>query len=82
MARHSYDPKCPDCRPVVLDPKTMQRLPADDPFMVIVNRVFDASSREDKEAFVNVTVHNSREPDDMRRLAELTKRIEAAGKAS
>lgn len=81
MSRHAFDPLCPDCRPALLDTETGETLPNDHPIMLAVNAVWDASSREDQEAFHRVTVHNGRNASDLERLAGLQQRIEAALKA-
>ena len=80
MSQHKFDPKCSHCRPAVLDPSTGRVLPPDHPVMKTVNAVWDASSLEDQEAFHRVTVKNSRDPDDLRRMQAMAERIEALGK--
>jgi len=78
MTKHAFDPNCPDCRPVLLDVKTGRPLGPDDPIMKAVNRVWDASPREEQEAFIQVTVHNSRDPKDLALLKTLSARMEKA----
>ena len=80
MSRHDFDPKCRDCRPVIMDPRTGQVMPETHPTMKIIDRVWDASPREDQEAFHRVTVKNSRDPNDMMRMQALMDRIETAMK--
>jgi hypothetical protein len=64
-----------------MDPKTGEVLPADSAIMRAVNRVWDAASREEQEAFHRVTVKNSRDPQDLRLLKELSDRMSAAAEA-
>jgi hypothetical protein len=82
VSRHAFDPLCPDCRPVILDPKTGRVLPSDDPVMKAVNQVWDAASREEQESFHRVTVHNGRDPMDLARLKALSERIAQAAEAN
>jgi hypothetical protein len=75
MSRHEFDPKCPDCRPTLLDPATGEVLPPDDPAMVTIQRVWDAAPREQQEAFHRVTVKNSRDPKDLALVQEFSKAL-------
>jgi hypothetical protein len=77
MSRHKFDPQCPDCRPVIIDPNTGKVLPPTDPMMKAMNAVWDASPLEDQEAFYRVTVLNGRDPADLLRMKEMPDRIEA-----
>lgn len=78
MSHHEFDPKCPDCRPVVIDPTTNQILSSDHPMMVAVNSVWDVSSLEDQAAFHRVTVKNSQDLDDLDRVKRMSERIQLA----
>jgi hypothetical protein len=80
MSHHAFDPECPDCRPVIIDPSTGQVLPPEHPVMVAVNKVWEASTFEDREAFHRVTVLNSRAPDDLQRMQAMAERIESMAK--
>jgi len=77
MSCDKFDPNCPGCRPAVIDPSTGKVLSADDPFMVIVNKVFDESTLDDQEAFWRVTVKNSPDPNDLAKMKSLSDRIMA-----
>lgn len=77
MSSHKFDPECPDCRPVIIDPVTGKVLPPEHPVMLAVNKVWEASTLEDREAFHRVTVLNSQVPDDLRRMQIMAERIEA-----
>jgi hypothetical protein len=79
MSCEKFDPQCPGCRPAIIDPRTGKILPADDPVMEIINRVWDASPREEQEAFWRVTVKNSRDPGDLDLMQALTSRMSAKG---
>jgi hypothetical protein len=78
MSKHAFDPECPDCRPVVIDPRTGKALPSDDPVMQAILAVWHASPRADQEAFHEFTVKNSRELDVVRRMDSLSKRMKLA----
>lgn len=78
MSRHTFDPACPDCRPVLCDPATMRPLPSEHPAMQAMNAVWDASPREDQEAFHRVTVLNGRDPADLARCQALNDRFQKA----
>jgi len=78
LSRHEFNPNCPDCRPILLDPKTGKALPPEDPAMKAVNKAWDASPREEQEAFHRVTVKNSRDEKDLALLKKLSDRMELA----
>lgn len=75
MSRHKFDPKCPDCRPTIIDPLTNQILSPNHPMMIAMDSVWDSSPLEDQEAFHRVTVKNGRDPDDLNRMEKMFERI-------
>lgn len=76
---HEFCDTCPGCRPAMLDVRTGKRLPDDDPKMTKVNRVWDNDTTyEQRKAFIEVTLHNSRKPGDMRGFQAVSLMIEAA----
>lgn len=74
----TYDPTCPGCRPAMMDYKTGQVFAPDHPTMVIVNRVYDAASYAEQEAFFEVCVKNSQKPQDRELAMGLMNRIQKA----
>jgi hypothetical protein len=78
VSKHAFDPNCPDCRPVILDAKTMKPYAADSVVMAAVNKVWETASREEQEAFHRTTVLNGRDPGDMRLLKQLSDRMSKA----
>jgi hypothetical protein len=76
MSCDKFDPNCSGCRPAILN-LNGKVLPADDPFMVIVNNVWDESPPDEQEAFWRVTVKNSRDPNDLAKAKALADRISA-----
>ena len=65
---HEFCDNCPGCRPVMapVDPQTGavgQPLPQDSPEMKVVDRHWDNfTTWEERRAFIEVTLHNSRVP--------------------
>lgn len=76
--RHRYDPDCPHCRPVIFHQLTGQVLPDDSPEMQVVNAIWDSSPFAQREAFINVTVHNSSDVTDVTLATALTDRLRIA----
>lgn len=75
MSCEKFDPKCPHCRPVILDPKTNQVLPSDHPVMVAVNEVWASMSVDEQESFWKFTVKNSRAPKDIEVIMRMNKAL-------
>lgn len=79
LARHEFCDLCPGCRPALFDAITGKVLTADTPTMIVVNRVWDHDTTfEERKAFIAVTLHNSREPQDMARAGSVIKKFTAA----
>jgi len=78
--RHPYDPKCPMCTPAMIDVESGALLPEDSPEMVQVMKVWNSLPFKHREAFINVTVFNSRAPDDMLLTEQIGKKFEGAMK--
>ncbi len=77
--KHEYNPDCPDCRPALLD-ENGNVLPLEHPTMQVVMAVWQASSLDDRAAYIRVTVHNSRVADDVRRANALVSQFASASK--
>lgn len=74
---HAFCDTCPGCRPALLDAKTGEALPAESPIMIKINRLWDRETTyAERKAFVDVTVHNSRAPEDMRLASSVIRKIE------
>lgn len=80
MSRHheEFDPECPGCRPCLVDFETKEVLPDTHPDMILLLDVWRAASKAEQEAFFRVTVHNSRDANDLRALQSLQQRIRVA----
>ena len=77
MSCDKFDPNCPGCRPALIDAITKKVLPNTDPYMMIVNKVWDESPLEEQEAFWRVTIKNSRDQNDLAKMKVLIDRIKA-----
>lgn len=81
MEDHEFCDDCPGCRPAMLDMKTQQPLSDDDPIMIAVNKIWDSNTTyAQRRAFIEVTLHNSRNTKDMSRTQEVMQKIEDACK--
>jgi len=77
MSKKVFEDDCPGCRPVIIDLQG-RPVPANDPVVKAVNRVWAETTREEREAFHRVTCLNSRAFTDLTIMQKLTKRIEEA----
>lgn len=75
---HPYDPKCPDCVPVFLDMGTGEVLAQTHPAMVSIMKIWNTSPFKARQAYMNVTAFNSRDPVDLALMQPLLERMEAA----
>lgn len=83
MESHEFCDHCPGCRPAMLDAVSRQPLPPDHPLMIAVDRVWDReTSHEERKAFIEVTLHNSRTSEDMRLASTVFQKFQQAWKAN
>lgn len=69
---HEFCDDCPGCRPAVLFDGEV--LPPDDPVMIKINKVWDNhTTYAQRRSYIEVTLHNSRNPVDIRRMQEVAK---------
>jgi hypothetical protein len=76
MEDHEFCDSCPGCRPALatLDGK---KVPDDDPKMVVINKLWDTQTTyAQRRAFIEVTLKNSRKPNDMRLCQEVMIKIQ------
>jgi hypothetical protein len=76
--RHRYDPSCPYCLPALLDPQTGETFGRDSPEMREMMKVWNTLPFSHREAFINVTVFNSRDDSDLRILKSISDKFEGA----
>jgi len=78
MEDHEFCDSCPGCRPAMAKVGGGV-IPNTDPMMIEVNRVWDEETTYDqRKAFIEVTLHNSRKPRDMRLFQEVGEMIQTA----
>lgn len=73
-----FDPKCPGCRPCILDVKTGMPLNQSDPVMIAVNNVWDSAPYEEQEAFYKVTALNDHSYNNMALVGKLNVKMAIA----
>lgn len=74
---HEFCDDCPGCRPALLDLDTKQPLASDHPTMKLVNEVWDdESSYAERKAFIEVTLHNSKIPVEIKLFQQLWRKIQ------
>jgi hypothetical protein len=77
MSWEAFDDQCPGCRPCLIDATTRQPVPDDTPIMQAVLRIWQKTTRLEREAFHRVTCLNSRQPTDLLIIQSLGQRIHA-----
>jgi hypothetical protein len=78
FAEHEFCDECPGCRPALVgtDGKV---IPDDDPIMVAVLNVWrNQTTYQERKAFIEVTLHNSRLPSDLRLAEAVVNKIKPA----
>lgn len=76
--KHEFCDHCPGCRPALLDAQG-RIVPQDSPIMIAVNRIWTSqTSYAERKSFIDVTVNNSRDPDDLRRAQAVVARFTKA----
>ena len=69
--RHNFCDNCPGCRPAMMNQETGEVLADDSPEMKqILDIWYNQTTYQERKAFINVTLHNSRDAQDLR-LAEM-----------
>ncbi len=76
---HKFCDDCPGCRPAMLDMKTRRPLSPDTPEMKAVNEVWDKDTTyAQRRAYIEVTLHNSRQPGELRLAEQVIAKIQQA----
>lgn len=80
MEDHEFCDDCDGCRPAIasVDPKTGMAapMPQDHPVMVAINEYWDNDTHyAQRKAFIEVTLHNSRLPNEMKLFQEVSERM-------
>jgi hypothetical protein len=76
---HEFCDHCPGCRPAIIDWDSGKPFPDDSPLMLAINRIWDKETTyEERKAFIDVTVHNSRRSSDRRLARRVAAKFETA----
>jgi hypothetical protein len=78
MSFQEFNDKCPGCRPAILDVKTGQVLPDDDPIMVKMLSVWKATTLGERQIYHRVTCLNSRDPLDLFIVQSIIERFQSS----
>ena len=73
-----FEDDCPGCRPVLLDLKSGRALSEDSPQMQVVLGVWAETTIEERKAFHRFTCQNSRTPEDLKVISDLSASMSAA----
>jgi len=77
--KHEFCDHCPGCRPGGLDTRTGKPLPDDEEPMLTINRVWRSqTSYAERKAFIEVCLHNSRDPENIRLTLGLNQKFQRA----
>jgi hypothetical protein len=76
MSHDKFDDTCKGCPPAILDVTTGLKLSDDHPVMQAVNRVWEGTTSEEREAFHRVCCQNSRDPKDLAVMKMVADRIQ------
>jgi hypothetical protein len=73
-----FEDDCPGCRPALIDMKTRERVPEDSPEMQAVLGVWAKTTAEERRAFHRFTCQNSRTPEDLKVMRDLSEKMSRA----
>lgn len=79
MSISKHDDDCPGCKPALIDVKTGQVMAPDSEPMVKINEVWAKTTKQEREAFHQVTCLNSRTQSDLRLMKGIVEAFQAAG---
>lgn len=78
MEDHEFCDKCPGCRPAIMDATTGEVFAPDSEIMIAVNEMWDNDTTyEERKAFIEMTLHNSRNPILMERAKIIFDKVES-----
>lgn len=76
---HDFCDHCPGCRPAIVNIETGEVLAEDSPQMIEVNRIWShETTYAERKAYIAMTAHNSRAPEDMRLAMRIMEKFQAA----
>ncbi len=71
MSRQTFNDECPGCKPILIDPSTHKPYPDNHPMMIVLGRVWQETTREQREAYHRVCCNNSETPEDVAVATEI-----------
>jgi len=79
MEDHEFCDDCPGCRPAMIDAETGKVMSPDSREMQIVNQVWDnETTYAERKAFIEVTLKNSRLPNEMKLFEAVGEKMKRA----
>lgn len=79
MPKHEFCDSCPGCRPTIINTKTKSVLPQDSKEMIAINDVWDNNTTyNQRKAYIDVTLHNSKNSKDLELAGSVVEKIKAA----
>ena len=70
--KHEFCDNCPDCRPILMNIETNETCIEDNPAVIRMNDVWkNHSTFEQRKSFMEVMVHDSKDPTDLRNAIQL-----------
>lgn len=77
MSWESFSDECAGCRPIIIDPATMQSLPMNSKPMQAIMRVWKGTTLQERQAWHRFTCQNSRAPLDLCVIKDFQDRLTA-----
>ncbi len=78
LENHAFCDHCPGCRPCAIDATTGEPMPEDSSIMIAVNRIWNTQTAyAERKAYIDVTVHNSRKPEDLALATAVVQRFKS-----
>lgn len=78
MSIEKFDDECPGCRPVLINTETGQVLSEEHPQMQVVNKLWQETTKAEREAYHRVCCQNSRANADQHLAGGFAQRIKIA----
>jgi hypothetical protein len=75
MSTEKLDDACPGCKPVIVDVKTGLPLPPSDPIAQAVDKLWETTTLEEREAFHRLSCLNDSSDENRSKLQYLYDRI-------
>lgn len=76
MSNAVFDDTCKGCRPILVDPNTMEPLPLNHKIMQVVDLVWAATTFQQRKAFHDFCCLNDHAPENLATMKMITEEIE------